>query len=263
MNNIIETIAFDKPTKQELWNFSVGLNKIDNATYGNDDYLKYLINSNTASNMKYSEIIGLLKNLNSNGEKDYDIISTRTTHLLDEYTFFFNYNTLKEIHYFLFNDIYTFAGNYRNENITKNEPILYDEVSLYSPSTEIEDNLKHDFEIEKNYEYGKDIDKDINNMSKFVSSIWSTHSFSNGNTRVIACFITNYLKSKDFNINYSLFESNSLYFRNALIRASYKNVDKNILPTHEYLNKFLYTLLYIKEYDLDNEELYITDTKTR
>jgi hypothetical protein len=60
-----------------------------------------------------------------------------------------------------------------------------------------------------------------------------------------------------FDVNNEPFEKYSLYFRNALVRANYTLIPKNITPTYIYLNKFFRNILIWKE-KLDVKELYIT-----
>ena len=60
-----------------------------------------------------------------------------------------------------------------------------------------------------------------------------------------------------FNINNDLFKENSLYFRNALVRANYTNYPKGIKETNKYLIMFFENLLLNKNNKLDNKDLYI------
>ena len=76
--------------------------------------------------------------------------------------------------------------------------------------------------------------------------------FCEGNTRTTAVFIIKYLKTFGFNTNNTVFANNSWYFRNALVRANYKNFEKNIFEDISYLEKFFYNLLSNKNYDLKN-----------
>ena len=57
-----------------------------------------------------------------------------------------------------------------------------------------------------------------------------------------------------------LFEKNSKYFRNALVRANYQNLNQDIYYTMEYLNKFFGNLLLGEKNLLDNCEMQIKDS---
>ena len=53
-----------------------------------------------------------------------------------------------------------------------------------------------------------------------------------------AVFVIKYLRTFGFNISNSVFADNSWYFRNALVRANYNDLQKGIHATTEYLEKF-------------------------
>ena len=90
--------------------------------------------------------------------------------------------------------------------------------------------------------------------------IWQIHPFGEGNTRATAVFIIKYLYTLGFVTNNDLFEQNSKYFRNALVRANYQNLNQDIYYTMEYLNKFFGNLLLGEKNLLDNREMQIKDS---
>lgn len=94
-------------------------------------------------------------------------------------------------------------------------------------------------------------------LAKFTSGIWQIHPFGEGNTRATAVFIIKYLYTLGFVTNNDLFEQNSKYFRNALVRANYQNLNQDIYYTMEYLNKFFGNLLLGEKNLLDNREIQI------
>lgn len=56
--------------------------------------------------------------------------------------------------------------------------------------------------------------------------------FCKGNTRATALFFIKYVRTLGFDADNMLFANNSWYFRNALIRANYRNVAKGIEAEH-------------------------------
>lgn len=60
-----------------------------------------------------------------------------------------------------------------------------------------------------------------------------------------------------------MFEKHAKYFRNALVRANYQNLDKNIPYTMEYLNKFFGNLLLGEKNRLDNREMQIKENAAK
>ncbi len=65
-------------------------------------------------------------------------------------------------------------------------------------------------------------------IAKFVSGIWQIHAFREGNTRTTAIFTIQYLRSLGYKVNNEMFAKHSWYFRNALVRANYRNIQKGI-----------------------------------
>lgn len=66
-----------------------------------------------------------------------------------------------------------------------------------------------------------------------------------------------------FETNNDLFEQNSQYFRNALVRANYQNLEKDIPYTMKYLNRFFGNLLLGKNNILDSKEMRIPEKTTQ
>jgi len=122
----------------------------------------------------------------------------------------------------------------------------------------IEESLKYDFNEEKNINY-LELNKEefVERITEFTSRVWQIHPFCEGNTRTTAVFIQKYLISMGFDINNDLFKDNSLYFRNALVRSNYKNYNKGVNAESKYLNMFFGKLLFDKDYELNNDDLYI------
>ena len=68
---------------------------------------------------------------------------------------------------------------------------------------------------------------------------------------------TKYLRAFGFKANNDLFSEHSWYFRNALVRANYKNVAENIYATNTYLLRFFENLLLGFNHELKNREMHI------
>ena len=94
-------------------------------------------------------------------------------------------------------------------------------------------------------------------MTFFVSRLWQIHAFGEGNTRTTAVFMIKYLRSLGFNADNELFAENSWYFRNALVRANYNNLQKGIHENPEFLEKFFRNLLLGEHNELKNRFLHI------
>lgn len=128
-NYIIENETTDTAKKQEYWNTGIGLNKVDYLEPSK--YLLELSKKNINGELAYTQVEDMLKtyyetqntdNPKLQKEKECDLVSLRIAQLLEDKSFGFSPITLKNIHRYLFKDIYDFSGNYRDYNISKKEP---------------------------------------------------------------------------------------------------------------------------------------------
>lgn len=121
--------------------------------------------------------------------------------------------------------------------------------------------LDWDIEQEKNFSYkGLTDDEKIEHIAKFISGIWQIHAFREGNTRTTAIFTIQYLRSLGYEVNHEMFAKHSWYFRNALVRANYRNIQKGIDYSPIYLVRFFRNLLLKDGWVLKNRYLHIRPT---
>lgn len=193
--------------------------------------------------------------------KEADIVSSRIAELLSEKAFNFSPAELQSIHKRLFTGVFKHAGEFRTYNITKKEWVLNGETVFYASFESIKETLDYDFNREKAFSYkGLSIEKAINHISEFTAGIWQIHPFCEGNTRTTAVFILKYLKTFGFSLSNDVFAENSWYFRNALVRANFNNLQKGINSTTKYLALFFENLLTDADNELKNRYLHIDYT---
>lgn len=183
--------------------------------------------------------------LNKNqSQLNINLVSERMMKLISNDDFSFQIETLKNIHLYLFHDIYDFAGQFRLCNLTKKEPIINGNTVIYADYHEIKNLLVYDFSVEKEKDYTHlSLDKKIKNFAKFTSNIWQAHPFKDGNTRTISIFMIKYLNSLGYYIDNDIFKANFTNFRNSLVLSNYYNYKNNISPNFEYLILFYNNLL--------------------
>jgi fido (protein-threonine AMPylation protein) len=104
-----------------------------------------------------------------------------------------------------------------------------------------------------------DADYVVGRISSFTRQLWLIHPFSEGNTRTVAAFIGKYLDSLGFDVGNETFRDHSLYYRNALVRACYRNVAKGVRQTDEFLARFYQNLLYRSGHSLRNRDLFVLE----
>ena len=130
---------------------------------------------------------------------------------------------------------------------------------MYGSASELRATLEYDFSQEKDFSYkGLSMDEIIHHLAVFVSRLWQIHIFGEGNTRTTAVFFIKYLRTLGFSATNDIFAENAWYFRNALVRANYTNLQKGIHETTEYLEVFLRNLLLNEKNELHNRNLHIS-----
>ncbi len=253
--------------KQLEWDMAIGLQEVDNLKPSK--YLEKLLEENVNGNLTIKQVEEELREyyiekdkkqeLNHN-ELECDFVSTRIVELLQIDNFELSVDYLKYIHKYLFQDVYEFAGEFRNIDFSKHEKILNNDSVAYGDCKTLKESLEYDISLEKEKNY-KDMSvvEVINNITKFSSSIWQVHPFREGNTRTTALFIEKYLISLGYNVDNTLFKDKSVYFRNALVRSNYFNNYLNIKEDSRYLVKFYENLLLGKNNNLHSQDLIVKE----
>ncbi len=253
--------------KQLEWDMAIGLQEVDNLKPSK--YLEKLLEENVSGNLTIKQVEEELreyyiekdkkKELNHN-ELECDFVSTRIVELLQIDNFELSVDYLKYIHKYLFQDVYEFAGEFRNIDFSKHEKILNNDSVAYGDCKTLKESLEYDISLEKEKNY-KDMSvvEVINNITKFSSSIWQVHPFREGNTRTTALFIEKYLISLGYEVDNTLFKDKSVYFRNALVRSNYFNNYLNIKEDSSYLVKFYENLLLGKNNNLHSQDLIVKE----
>ena len=268
MNDFEEYIRQGEPQKREkgyAWQTAIGLQAVDDLKPS--EYLIQTARQHIEGDITIEEAKQLIdsyyesKTVRADIEdrtEEADKVSARIAEILSEKTFTFSPIEYITIHRRLFQGIYKFAGKIRDYNITKKEWVLKGETVLYASADSIRETLDYDFMQEKNFSY-KDlnINDAITHIAKFISGVWQIHAFGEGNTRTTAVFTIKYLRTFGFDINNDAFARHSWYFRNALVRANYNNIQQGVFSTTEYLERFFRNLLLGENNDLRNRQLLI------
>lgn len=267
MDNFEEYIRQGEPNKAEkakVWKTAIGLQQVDGLKPS--DYLIATAKQNIEGDITIDEVKQRIDTYYKqhptqtpeDRTEEADKVSARIAEILSEQTFTFSPVEYIAIHRRLFQDIYKFAGKIRDYNITKQEWVLNGETVLYGSAGSLKATLEYDFEQEKKYSYkGLSQQEVIEHIAHFVSYLWQIHIFGEGNTRTTAIFLIKYLRSFGFKVNNDLFAEHSWYFRNALVRANYKNHAKNIHATNEFLLRFFENLLLGENHNLKNREMHV------
>ena len=256
----------DKAGKGYAWSTAIGLQAVDGLKTS-----KYLIDTaiqNIEGKITMKEAQSLIDSYyeerpvhlsDEERTEEADKVSSRIAEILSENAFSFSPNEYISIHRKLFQGIYKHAGKIRDYNITKKEWVLDGATVMYGSASELRATLEYDFSQEKDLSYkGLSIDEIIHHLAVFVSRLWQIHIFGEGNTRTTAVFFIKYLRTLGFSATNDIFAENAWYFRNALVRANYTNLQKGIHETTEYLEVFLRNLLMNENNELHNRDLHIS-----
>lgn len=266
---LVEYIKQGEPSqveKAKAWETAIGLQEVDRLKPSKyliktaKEHIEGIIDIEEVKNRidNYYNGLNNRKTEEKEDSEEADKVSVRITEILNDKSFNFNPTELISIHKKLFTGIFEHAGVLRNYNFTKDEWILNGDTVTYSSFESIMPALEYDFNEEKNFSYKNlSFDESIKHLCRFTSNIWQIHPFCEGNTRTTAVFIIKYLRTFGFNINDEVFANNSWYFRNSLVRANYKNFEKNIFEDISYLEKFFYNLLSDTKYELKNRYMHI------
>ena len=267
MENFDEYIRQGEPNKSEkakVWKTAIGLQQVDGLKPS--DYLIETARQNIEGDITIEEVKQRIDSYYKqhptktaeDRTEEADKVSARIAEILSEQTFTFSPAEYLSIHRRLFHGIYKFAGKIRDYNITKKEWVLNGETVLYGSADSLKSTLEYDFEQEKKFNYkGLSQQETIEHIIHFISYLWQIHIFGEGNTRTTAIFLIKYLRTYGFKVNNELFEQHSWYFRNALVRANYKNYTKNIHANNEFLLRFFENLLLGENHILKNREVHV------
>ena len=257
-----------EPHKRErasAWRTAIGLQDVDGLKVS--DYLKETAVRHIEGDITIDDVREQLKsyyvNKTTHDEDDAekeeaDRVAANIAKLLSEKSFSFTALEFLNIHRHLFEGVFKHAGEVRPYDISKKEWILQGDTVVYGRAADIMMALRYDIQQEKDFNYkGLSTDEIISHIVDFVTLLWQNHPFREGNTRTTAVFVIKYLRSIGFKVDNDLFADNSWYFRNALVRANYRNVRKDVEPDMSFLVAFFRNLMMGENHELKNRTMII------
>ena len=267
-----EYIRQVEPFAQEsanAWKTAIGLQQVDGLKPSS--YLLETARKNIEGDITIDEVRQLLdsyyksktiKTTEEHNEEEADKVSANIKKILSSRTLAFNTNGFISIHRRIFDGVFSHAGEIRNYNISKKEWVLRGNSVDYLNWEDLRRALDFDIQQERDFDYkGLTEEQKIKHICHFVSGLWQIHPFCEGNTRTTAVFTIQYLRSIGYNVDNEIFALHSWYFRNALVRANYKNSKLGINYDSSFLEKFFQNLLLGTNYELKNRYLVIDAPK--
>ena len=251
--------------RAEAWRVAIGLQAVDGLK--TSEYLQDTARRNIEGEITIDEARELVKQYyvkktaHDEGDEDTeeaDRVSSNISKLLQTDAFTYSVAGLSAIHRAIFEGVFKHAGRFRDYDISKKEWVLQGDSVLYGRWQDLRMTIEYDLEQEHQFNYfALNKDQVVEHLAKFVAGLWQIHPFGEGNTRTTAVFIIKYLRSQGFDVNNELFERHSWYFRNALVRANYRNLKKGINYESIFLVRFFRNLLLGENNTLKNRYMMI------
>lgn len=249
----------------EAWRTAIGLQEVDGLKPSS--YLLETAKKNIEGDITIDEVRELLDSYYKSktvrteaddNEEEADKVSANIKKILSSRTLAFNTNGFVSIHRRIFEGVFKHAGEIRKYNISKKEWVLRGGSVDYLNWEDLRRALDFDIQQEREFNYkGLTEEQKIKHICYFVSGLWQIHPFCEGNTRTTAVFTIQYLRSIGYNVDNEMFAEYSWYFRNALVRANYKNSKLGINYDPSFLEKFFQNLLLGTNHELSNRYLVI------
>ena len=152
----------------------------------------------------------------------------------------YDFNHLAEMHRYMFQDIYEWAGKIRTINIEKEEPALGGLSIEYSDKAKIETDLSDALKKMASRPWASlSLDDKIKYFSEDLAAIWKVHGFREGNTRLVVTFCCQFIEAQGIPIDRTIFEKNSAYVRTAIVAYSAVFHDLGDLSKKEYLERII------------------------
>ena len=251
--------------KAQLWQTAIGLQAVDGLSAS--DYLRSTARKHIEGEISIDEVRALMKAYyevksrrtpEDAGLEEADRAAANIAKVLSSQTLDFSTKGFVALHRRIFEGVFKHAGQIRDYDISKREWVLDGASVSYLSWEDLRRALDYDIAQERNCSY-KELsdDEKIVHIARFVSGLWQIHPFGEGNTRTTAVFAIQYLRSVGFEVDNEMFARHSWYFRNALVRANYKNVRQGIDYSPMYLERFFRNLLLGERWDLRSRYLHI------
>ncbi len=270
--NFDEYIRQGEPAQREraeAWRVAIGLQAVDGLK--TSEYLQQTARRNIEGEITIDEARELVKQYyvsktthdkDDADKEEADRVSSNISKLLQTDAFTFSVAGLAAIHGAIFEGVFKHAGRFRDYDISKKEWVLRGDSVLYGRWQDLRMAIEYDLEQERQFDY-KNMSREqiVEHLAKFVAGLWQIHPFGEGNTRTTAIFTIKYLRSQGFSVNNDLFERHSWYFRNALVRANYRNLTKGVNYEPLFLVRFFRNLLLGEDNILKNRYMMIDAPK--
>ena len=250
---------------ETAWQTAIGIQAADGLR--TSEYLWQLAKKNISGKIDLNEVEEQVtsyyfeRNANDIGDpekEEADKVAINTVRILLSETFDFSAVGLATLHRNIFHGVFENAGEQREIDVSKREWVLGGDIVSFTNPESLQDALEECLEEEKGFRYNSSsTDTLISHIAAFIAKLWHICPFEQGNTRFTAVFTLLYLRHLGISYKINTFENDSWYFHNALVRANYRNIEKNIGYEPIYLERFFRNLLLSEQWDLRNRFVHV------
>ena len=249
--------------RRHYWAVAIGLQDVDGLEVS--DYLRAQSCSYVSGEKSLGEGGKLVRAHHASGKDEgaaeADLVSQRIAELLSRGAFFLAPEMLVRIHAYLFQDLDRskyHPGEFKTERMVKQEEILNGDSVLYADPMAYEMSLHGAFARESARSYGAFSDDEVKDFCHTIAFLWQIHPFYEGNARTVAVFSELYLNNLGFQVTNDPFAKHARYYRDALVRAMYRNAPAGVFPDERFLVSFYKRLIGREADELDREKMICT-----
>lgn len=207
----------------------------------------------------YIQENGTLKN--KLGISDYDklnlaerdITFSKFLNIQETFRTKFDVSYIKSIHKHIFEDIFDWAGEFRNVPVYKQEVVIPGLSLNYTDPKNIEKELSDCLEKINNTNWATlSLDQKSATFTKYLTEFWLIHPFRDGNTRTTLTFASQFSKEHDFPLDLSILLDNltrKLDSNGKIIQFSIRDkfvlsaIPEEYYPEPEHLNSLIHTAM--------------------
>lgn len=183
-------------------------------------------------------------------QAESDIVTVRINEVIKEGYFEPTEDYIRELHKYLFSDVYEFAGCYRTIDIYKSERVLAGLSVEYASPDNIEYQIRCLIEFIKNTDFDSlNKEERVDYITEVIVSLWNTHPFREGNTRTTLVYMRELLKSYGIEFDKNFFKNNGTfeYARDALVAACFESKDFEVERNYVYIKRMISDIMDTRE----------------
>ena len=250
-------------TRKHYWAVAIGLQDIDGLSVS--PYLRETAATYIKGERTIAETGKLVRSHHADGcdasHIEADLVSQRIAELLERGAFYLAPEMLTNVHQYLFQDLDSntyHPGRFKAERMVKQEDILNGDSVLYADPMTYNMSLRGAFANEAAKAYTTFSNDELRGFCHFIAFLWQVHPFVEGNTRTVAVFSELYLNYLGFSVTNEPFGKHARFYRDALVRAMYRNAAAGVMPDDSFLVAFYENALGFANHELSREALVCT-----